>query len=262
MSAPYFRGFLEFYSALENGRAGSPSTLDENRARRAAGVRRPARAVRQRCRADVAARAAGAALRLGPPHRCARRPQCAAQVRRRAGDAGGGRLAGRRACRAADRAADGRVRRPDRRSPAALGRLCHGPAVRRRIKRSSSITWAFATNRQSYDQGRADEHRHSLGARLAGAAGGWDWDLEALYQFGSFGSGEIRAWTVASTTGYRFARAAVAAACRLERQYRQRRPRRQRRGFADVQPAFPARQLFLGAGAVGPAEFLRRASRP
>src|SRR5437588_11847602 len=33
---------------------------------------------------------------------------------------------------------------------------------------------------------------------------GWDFDYEALGQFGSFGSANIRAWTVASETGYRF----------------------------------------------------------
>ena len=33
---------------------------------------------------------------------------------------------------------------------------------------------------------------------------GWDFDYEALWQFGSFGSANIRAWSVASETGYRF----------------------------------------------------------
>jgi hypothetical protein len=31
-----------------------------------------------------------------------------------------------------------------------------------------------------------------------------DFDDEALWQFGTFGSGNIRAWTVATETGYRF----------------------------------------------------------
>jgi hypothetical protein len=33
---------------------------------------------------------------------------------------------------------------------------------------------------------------------------GWDFDYEGLGQFGTFGSDNIRAWTVASDTGYRF----------------------------------------------------------
>jgi hypothetical protein len=53
-----------------------------------------------------------------------------------------------------------------------------------------------------FAQGTAEETRHSLGVRLWGEAGGWDWNGEALWQWGSFGRGEIRAWTVASLIGY------------------------------------------------------------
>jgi hypothetical protein len=51
-------------------------------------------------------------------------------------------------------------------------------------------------------QGHADETRHTVGARVFGRSGSWDWDLEAAYQFGSFGSAEIRAWTLANEVGY------------------------------------------------------------
>lgn len=59
------------------------------------------------------------------------------------------------------------------------------------------------------DQGRflaglANERRHSVGARLFGESGGFDWDWEAVYQFGRFGDQQIRAWTVATDTGYTF----------------------------------------------------------
>jgi hypothetical protein len=56
-----------------------------------------------------------------------------------------------------------------------------------------------------YVQGEEDEIRHSVGTRLFGSVGGWDWNLEALYQFGNFGDSDIRAWTMASIVGYRFA---------------------------------------------------------
>jgi hypothetical protein len=56
----------------------------------------------------------------------------------------------------------------------------------------------------TFVQGTAKERRHSLGARLWGSADGWDWNWEALYQIGSFGDGEIRAWTLASETGFTF----------------------------------------------------------
>jgi hypothetical protein len=54
-------------------------------------------------------------------------------------------------------------------------------------------------------QGRARERRISIGARLSGTAGGWDYNWEIVGQFGRFGDAGIRAWTVATETGYTFA---------------------------------------------------------
>jgi hypothetical protein len=59
----------------------------------------------------------------------------------------------------------------------------------------------------AFVQGTAREPRHSLGARYHGEKGAWDWNWEAIYQFGSFGEGDISAWTIASETGVTFAEA-------------------------------------------------------
>jgi hypothetical protein len=60
----------------------------------------------------------------------------------------------------------------------------------------------------AFNRGVGQEVRQTIGARLsrpvAQTKPGWDFDYEALWQFGSFGSADIRAWTVASETGYRF----------------------------------------------------------
>lgn len=50
--------------------------------------------------------------------------------------------------------------------------------------------------------GRADENRHSFGVRLWGDSDGWDYNWEAVYQTGRFGTSGIEAWTVATDTGY------------------------------------------------------------
>ena len=59
----------------------------------------------------------------------------------------------------------------------------------------------------AFQRGTAQEVRHSLGARLSRPVAteqpGWDFDDEVLWQFGTFGSADIRAWTAASETGYR-----------------------------------------------------------
>lgn len=60
----------------------------------------------------------------------------------------------------------------------------------------------------TFERGTAQEVRHSIGARIsrpiATERRGWDFDDEALWQFGTFGSANIRAWSVATETGYRF----------------------------------------------------------
>jgi len=63
----------------------------------------------------------------------------------------------------------------------------------------------FEDDAGTFVQGVARERRHSLGSRLWGEADGWDWNWEAIYQFGSFGDGDISAWTLASETGFTFA---------------------------------------------------------
>ncbi|MCC7386587.1 MAG: alginate export family protein [Deltaproteobacteria bacterium] len=54
----------------------------------------------------------------------------------------------------------------------------------------------------AFDQGTALELRHSLGTRVWGEPGDFDYNVELVYQWGRFGDGNISAWTVASDTGY------------------------------------------------------------
>jgi hypothetical protein len=58
----------------------------------------------------------------------------------------------------------------------------------------------------TFERGTAAELRHTVGARLwrpiATAEPGADFDYEGVVQFGTFGSGNIRAWTFAADTGY------------------------------------------------------------
>jgi hypothetical protein len=59
--------------------------------------------------------------------------------------------------------------------------------------RSERATFAFET---------ANELRHTAGTRFFGAGRGPDWNLEAAWQWGSFGGSRIRAWTLSSDVGY------------------------------------------------------------
>ena len=57
--------------------------------------------------------------------------------------------------------------------------------------------------RARFDAGTGREQRHTAGARIWGRAEAWDYNTEILAQWGRFGAGDIRAWSVASDTGYR-----------------------------------------------------------
>lgn len=55
-----------------------------------------------------------------------------------------------------------------------------------------------------FEEGAAPERRHTIGTRLWKYGGGFIYNLEAAYQFGSFGSGNINAWTGSVDIGYMF----------------------------------------------------------
>jgi len=59
-----------------------------------------------------------------------------------------------------------------------------------------------------FGSAHGDELRSTLGTRLFGRAGRWDWNNELVYQAGSLadpaGRLDIRAWTIATDTGYRW----------------------------------------------------------
>jgi Alginate export len=53
-----------------------------------------------------------------------------------------------------------------------------------------------------FDEGTADELRHTIGVRVWGTRGRLDYNFEPIWQGGTFGADAIRAWTVASDTGW------------------------------------------------------------
>ncbi len=62
----------------------------------------------------------------------------------------------------------------------------------------------FEDDQPTFVQPVGEEDRVSVGARFHGGAGGWDWNWEAVYQGGTAGAADIHAWTLASDTGYRW----------------------------------------------------------
>lgn len=56
----------------------------------------------------------------------------------------------------------------------------------------------------TFEEGSAKEVRHTLGTRIWKYGGGFIYNLEAAWQFGTFGNGNIRAWTGSIDVGYVF----------------------------------------------------------
>ena len=85
--------------------------------------------------------------------------------------------------------------------PGILGRVRHEPGMNVFWGRHLSLLSSASTEKSPFAQGTANEHRQTLGTRLLGRRGGFDWDIEAAFQFGSFGS--ARYSSLDRVAGYR-----------------------------------------------------------
>ncbi len=77
-----------------------------------------------------------------------------------------------------------------------------GPVPRAGALKADLYYLGFQNFDAAFASGNGVENRQTLGLRLFGVAGGWDWDIEAAYQFGTFAERAISAWTVASDVGF------------------------------------------------------------
>lgn len=107
-----------------------------------------------------------------------------------------------------------------------------------------------------FDQGSARETRHSAGIRLWRSAAPLDYNFEALYQWGSFANGDIRAWTVASDTGYTFARLPLRPRVGLRADIASGDDDPNNPDLQTFNPLFPKGAYFSEAGLIGPANFI------
>ena len=111
---------------------------------------------------------------------------------------------------------DGFAMRPDQDNPGFFDNAPNhqvgfwGVYANHPLPRATSLElYYLGLNRKdaTFQRGTAQEVRQSFGTRIsrpiATERPGWDFDDEALGQFGTFGPRQIEAWTVATETGYR-----------------------------------------------------------
>ena len=113
----------------------------------------------------------------------------------------------------------------------------------------------FRDEAGSFVQGTANERRDSLGARLWGSESGWDWNWEAIYQFGSFGRGDLSAWTLASETGFTFAGSMWRPRIALSANIASGDDDSTDQHLGTFNPLYPRGNYFSEAAVVGPRNF-------
>ncbi len=108
----------------------------------------------------------------------------------------------------------------------------------------------------AFDQGVAHETRHSIGTRIWGSKSGWDYNFEFVYQFGSFGSGDIRAWTAASDTGFTFEKAPLKPRLGLKANVTSGDDNPNNPDLQTFNPLFPRGAYFGEPALIGPANHI------
>jgi len=111
-------------------------------------------------------------------------------------------------------------------------------------------------SKAAFDQGAARETRHSVGTRFWRTATPLDYNFEAIYQWGSFGNGDIRAWTVASDTGYTLESYTLRPRIGLRADIASGDGDPSGKNLQTFNPLFPKGAYFSEAGLIGPANFI------
>jgi alginate export protein len=116
----------------------------------------------------------------------------------------------------------------------------------------TSAYYLGLTRREArFSQGIARERRHTLGARRWGTHRRFDYNYEGLLQWGAFSAARVRAWAVASDTGYQVRRAVTRIGVRFDLTSGDRRLGDNR--LQTFNPLFPGTAYSGRVGLIGPA---------
>jgi len=146
----------------------------------------------------------------------------------------------------------------DKSDPAQVFWGVHGTSSVPGIAALKVDLYYLGLNRETarFAQGTADEHRHTIGARLFGKAAGFDWNVEGAYQFGRFGRADIQAWMVSAVVGYSFADLPFAPRLGLNADAISGDGNLRDGKLGTFNPLYPRLPYFSEANLVGPANLL------
>ncbi|WP_289661142.1 alginate export family protein [Flavobacterium panacagri] len=107
-----------------------------------------------------------------------------------------------------------------------------------------------------FEEGIAPEKRHTIGTRLWKYGGGFIYNLEAAYQFGTFGSGNITAWTGSVDIGYMFEKTKFKPTINLRNDYISGDKNQGNGNLQTFNPLYPKGGYFGFSPQVGPVNLI------
>jgi hypothetical protein len=110
----------------------------------------------------------------------------------------------------------------------------------------------YHRRRGLFDDGAGVEKRRTWGARFSGKAGSWSWNWESMFQRGRFGSGPIRAWSIATETSRSFPKLPLKPVLRLRANIASGDKDRDDRVLNTFNPMFPKAKYFGELSPIGP----------
>jgi hypothetical protein len=107
-----------------------------------------------------------------------------------------------------------------------------------------------------FDSGSGRELRHTLGTRIFGKKGGFDYNEEFVYQGGSFGPRSIRAWAVATDSTYAISRIPWTPTPGLRFDAASGNKNANTKHLGDFNPLFPGTAYSGKIGLLGPTNII------
>ncbi|MET3026130.1 alginate export family protein [Flavobacterium sp. UW10123] len=114
----------------------------------------------------------------------------------------------------------------------------------------------FRRDASVFEEGIAPERRHTIGSRLWKYGGGFIYNLEAAYQFGTFGSGNINAWTGSIDIGYMFENTKFKPTINLRNDYISGDKNQGNGNLQTFNPLYPKGGYFGFSPQVGPVNLI------
>lgn len=107
-----------------------------------------------------------------------------------------------------------------------------------------------------FEEGSATERRHTIGTRFWKYGGGFIYNLEAAYQFGTFDSGNINAWTGSIDIGYSFENVKFKPSINLRNDYISGDKKQGDGNLQTFNPLYPKGGYFGFSPQVGPVNLI------